>query len=63
MSNQRLNKKIPTIEEIQKEFEDFVKQKYGGTVNFTMSQAKPDTTTTDDANTTAPEKTDVRSEI
>ena len=56
MSNQRLNKKIPTIEEIQKEFEDFVKQKYGGTVNFTMSQAKPDTTTTDDANTTAPEK-------
>ena len=56
MSSQRLNKKIPTIEEIQKEFEDFVKRKYGGTVNFTMSQAKPETTTTDDANDATPEK-------
>ena len=56
MSNQRLNKKIPTIEEIQKEFEDFVKRKYGGTVNFTMSQARPDTSTTDDASTSTPEK-------
>jgi len=56
MSYQRVNKKIPTIEEIQKEFEDFVKRKYGGTVNFTMSQAKPDTTTTDDSNAAAPEK-------
>ena len=56
MSYQRMNKKIPTIEEIQKEFEDFVKRKYGGTVNFTMSQAKPDTTTTDDTSTSAPEK-------
>ena len=55
MSNQRLNKKIPTIDEIQKEFEDFVKRKYGGTVNFTMSQVKPNTTTTDDA-AAAPEQ-------
>ena len=56
MSNQRINKKIPTIDEIQKEFEDFVKRKYGGTVNFTMAQAKPETATTDDTNTPAPEK-------
>ena len=56
MSSQRMNKKIPTIEEIQKEFEDFVKRKYGGTVNFTMSQAKPDTAATDDASTAASEK-------
>lgn len=56
MSYQRLNKKMPTIEEIQKEFEDFVKRKYGGTVNFTMSQARPDTTTTDDSSTSAPEQ-------
>ena len=56
MSNQRLNKKIPTIEEIQREFEDFVKRKYGGTVNFTMAQARPDTTTTDDTSTSVPEE-------
>ena len=56
MSNQRINKKIPTIEEIQKEFEDFVKRKYGGTVNFTMSQAQPETTTADDTNPPTPEK-------
>ena len=56
MSNQRINKKIPTIDEIQKEFEDFVKGKYGGTVNFTMSQAKQTTTTTDDTSTATPEK-------
>ena len=56
MSHQRVNKKIPTIEEIQKEFEDFVKRKYGGTVNFTMSQARPDTATPDEASTAAPEE-------
>ena len=56
MSHQRTNKKIPTIEEIQKEFEDFVKRKYGGTVNFTMAQARPDTTTTDDTSTSPPEE-------
>ena len=56
MSSQRLNKKIPTIEEIQKEFEDFVKRKYGGTVNFTMSQAKPGTATADDRSTATPEQ-------
>ena len=56
MSSQRLNKKIPTIEEIQKEFEDFVKRKYGGTVNFTMAQARSETTGTDDTNTATSEK-------
>ncbi len=56
MFHQRVNKKIPTIEEIQKEFEDFVKRKYGGTVNFTMSQARPETTTTDDSSVATPEK-------
>ena len=54
MVHQSLNKKIPTIEEIQKEFEDFVKRKYGGTVNFTMSQARPDTTTADDTDASVP---------
>ena len=56
MSNQTTNKKIPTIDEIQREFEDFVKRKYGGTVNVTMSQMKPDTTKTDDTSTATPEK-------
>ena len=56
MFSQRMNKKIPTIEEIQKEFEDFVKRKYGGTVNFTMSQARPDTTTPDDTSTSDPKE-------
>ena len=56
MAHQNLNKKIPTIEEIQKEFEDFVKRKYGGTVNFTMSQARPDTTTADDTDASVPEE-------
>ena len=55
MSNQTTNKKIPTVDEIQKEFEDFVKRKYGGTVNFTMSQARPATSTTDDTRASAPE--------
>lgn len=56
MSSQRMNKKIPTIEEIQKEFEDFVKRKYGGTINFTMSQAGPGAATTDNTNAATPEK-------
>ena len=33
MLNQTKDKK-PTAEEIQKEFEEFIKQKYGGTVRF-----------------------------
>ncbi len=56
MSNQTTNKKIPTLEEIQKEFEDFVKRKYGGTVSFTMSQAKPSTNAADDTKTSTSEE-------
>ena len=56
MYHHRINKKIPTIEEIQKEFEDFVKQKYGGTVNFTMSQARPGTAAADDTNASDPQE-------
>jgi len=51
MSNQTTNKKIPTPEEVQKEFESFVKQKYGGTVRFIIPHAQPTTSpATDDAN-------------
>ncbi|MBI1926729.1 hypothetical protein HYR99_21110, partial [Candidatus Poribacteria bacterium] len=49
MSNPTTNKKIPTPEEIQKEFESFVKQKYGGTVRFIIPHA-PASPATDDAN-------------
>ena len=41
MSNQTDNKKIPTPEELQKEFEDLVKQKYGGNVRLVMAGAQP----------------------
>ncbi len=40
------NKKIPTPEEIEKEFQDFVQRKYGGNVrvvNATASEATPET--------------------
>jgi ATP-dependent Clp protease ATP-binding subunit ClpX len=42
MSNQTVNKKIPTPEDIQREFEDFLKKRYSdGNVQFTVSRAKP----------------------
>ena len=41
MSNQTSNKKIPTPEELQKEFEDLVKQKYDGNVRLVMTSAQP----------------------
>ncbi|MCZ6677950.1 MAG: AAA family ATPase [Candidatus Poribacteria bacterium] len=56
MSNQTENKKIPTPEEIQKEFEDFVKQKYGGTVRFVTPHAKPSAGTAPDESESAPKK-------
>ncbi len=42
------NKKIPTPEEIEQEFQDFVQRKYGGSVrliNATASEAKPEAQT------------------
>ncbi|RKU38434.1 ATP-dependent protease [Candidatus Poribacteria bacterium] len=42
------NKKIPTAEEIEQEFQDFVQRKYGGSVrliNATASEAKPEAQT------------------
>lgn len=42
------NKKIPTAEEIEQEFQDFVQRKYGGSVrliNTTASEAKPEAQT------------------
>ena len=39
------NKKIPTPEEIEKEFQEFVQQKYGGSVrliNASASEPSPD---------------------
>ena len=42
------NKKIPTAEEIEQEFQEFVQRKYGGSVrliNATASEAKPEAQT------------------
>ena len=46
------NKKIPTPEEIEKEFQDFVQKKYGGSVrliNAAPSEPPPDPEATDEA--------------
>ena len=53
-SSQTENKKIPTPEEIQKEFEEFVKRKYNGAVTFVMSQEKSSQDTAGD--TTTPDR-------
>ena len=57
MSNQTDNKKIPTPEELQKEFEDLVKQKYGGNVRLVMAGAQQTTTQTTDEEPPAPKRT------
>ncbi len=45
------DKKIPTPEEIQKEFEDFVRTRFGGAVQVFTQSYGPDTPNTDAANT------------
>lgn len=57
MSNQTNNKKIPTPEELQKEFEDLVKQKYGGNVRLVMAGAQPTTAETTDEEPPEPKRT------
>ena len=57
MQNQTSNKKIPTPEELQKEFEDLVKQKYGGNVRLVMAGAQPTTAKTTDEEPPAPKRT------
>ena len=57
MSNQTSNKKIPTPEELQKEFEDLVKQKYGGNVRLVMAGAQPTAAETTDEEPPEPKRT------
>ncbi len=57
MSNDAKNKKIPTAEELQKEFETFVKDKYGGTVRFITPKVNPSTSTTNDADVPSSKET------
>ena len=57
MSNQTNNKKIPTPEELQKEFEDLVKQKYGGNVRLVMAGAQSAPAKTEDGEPPAPKRT------
>ena len=57
VSNQTNNKKIPTPEELQKEFEDLVKQKYGGNVRLVMAGAQPTTAETTDEEPPEPKRT------
>ena len=56
MSNDVKNKKIPTAEELQKEFETFVKDKYGGTVRFITPKVNPSTDTTTDTDAPPPKE-------
>ena len=55
MQNATVNKKIPTLEEIQREL-DLINKKYGGSVHFTMSKERPST----DASTTQNESSSER---
>ena len=45
------DKKIPTPEEIQKEFEDFVRTRFGGAVQVFTQSYGPDTPNTEATNT------------
>ena len=51
------NKKIPTPEEIEKEFQDFVQQKYGGSVRLINASANEPTPETQDEEGPDPKKT------
>ena len=51
------NKKIPTPEEIEKEFQDFVQQKYGGSVRLINASANEPTPEAQDEEGPEPKKT------
>ncbi len=56
MSKDSENKKIPTAEELQREFESFVKDKYGGTVRFVTPKVNPSKVTPADAEAPPPKE-------
>ena len=64
MSDNAADKKIPTPEELQREFERFVKDRYGGTVRFITPQAKPSTgKTTDTEEASSPRSFDLNFDL